>query len=284
MSDFILVFYHSAEQGYSIGVEAIIQFNASTLMQNNSNSSVAETDEFGLGLTNPVARRSFLRYTGAGLAVGGLWLAGCSKDNDPTTNDSVTDVGSGDTGVLNYAYALEQLEAAFYAQVVAGSYFASATAAEKALFTDLKDHEAIHAAFFKQALGNSAIKALTPDFNGIDFTQRTTAAGSAKMGVLNAAMAFEDLGVAAYNGAGRFISNNDYLTLAGKIVSVEARHAAAIRELITQNSFVADDVVELTGNNNNPRGTERSKRPPVVLETANKFLATGSKLSANSFA
>ena len=32
-----------------------------------------------------------------------------------------------------------------------------------------------------------------------------------------------------------------------------------------------------------PRGTERSKRPPVVLETANAFLAAGSKLSAKSY-
>ena len=65
-------------------------------------------------------------------------------------------------------------------------------------------------------------------------------------------------------------------------MSVEARHAAAIRELIETNSFVKDDVVELTGSN--PRGTERSKRPPVVLETANQYLAAGSKLSARSFA
>ena len=234
------------------------------------------------GKTAQTARRSFLRYSGAGLAVGALWLAGCSKDDDPSGNNSVLDVGSGDTGVLNYAYALEQLEAAFYAQVAggaSGSYYAGANATEKGIFNDLRDHEAIHAAFFKQALGSAAIKALTPDFSGIDFTQRTTVAGSTKMGVLNAAMAFEDLGVAAYNGAGRFITSVDYLTLAGKIVSVEARHAAVIRELLATNTFVASDVVDTT-----TTGLEKSKRPPVVLQTANKFLAADSQLSANSFA
>ena len=235
------------------------------------------------GLLTPVARRSFLRYSGAGLAVGGLWLAGCSKsDSDTAANNNFTDVGTGDTGILNYAYALEQLEAAFYAQVVAGGpgtwYAGPATAAEKAIFNDLKDHEAIHAAFFKAALGTSALAARVPDFTGIDFSQRTTAAGSAKMGVLNAAMAFEDLGVAAYNGAGRFISSADSLTLAGKIVSVEARHAALIRELIAANTFVASDVVD-TANT----GKEKSKRPPEVLNTANNFLAIGSKLTANNF-
>ncbi|MBH8560459.1 ferritin-like domain-containing protein [Hymenobacter negativus] len=261
-------------------------------MHNSTNSSV----DLAAGLGTPVARRSFLRYSGAGLAVGGLWLAGCSKDDDNNPTAGFIDVGTGDTGILNYAYALEQLEAAFYAQVVAGDYFknANTSAAEKALFTDLKDHEAIHAAFFKGAITSGRITdSLQPDFSGIDFSQRTTAAGSAKMGVLNAAMAFEDLGVAAYNGAARFISSVDYLTLAGKIVSVEARHAAAIRELLTQNTFVANDVVDLTtstpnnsGGTGNLTGTgmERSKRPPVVLETANKFLAANSKLSANSFA
>lgn len=270
-------------------------------MQNSHNSPLVRPTESGHGPFGAVGRRSFLRYSGAGLAVGGLLLAGCSDDDDDIDpNANLIDVGSGDTGILNYAYALEQLEAAFYAQVVmagSGTYFNSSSTsnAEKAIFNDLKDHEAIHAAFFKAALGSAAIKGLTPDFSGIDFTQRTTAAGSTKMGVLNAAMAFEDLGVAAYNGAGRFITSNDYLTLAGKIVSVEARHAAVIRELLTVNTFVANDVVNLDAsstNNGAPgaagavigTGLERSKRPPAVLEIANKFLTTGSKLSANSFA
>lgn len=80
------------------------------------------------------------------------------------------------------------------------------------------------------ALGTNAIKALTPDFSTINFGDR--------MSVLNAAQAFEDLGVQAYNGAGRCITNVDYLTLAVKTVSVEARHTALIRNLISYNSFV----------------------------------------------
>ncbi|SFP93361.1 ferritin-like domain-containing protein [Hymenobacter arizonensis] len=254
-------------------------------MKNQLTAPLAEADAPARLLTKPVARRSFLRYTGTGLALGGLMLAGCDNDDpeiDPNANR--LDVGSGDTGILNYAYALEQLEAAFYTQVVAGgagSYFATASAAEKAILTDLRDHEVIHREFFKAALGSAAIKQLEVDFSSIDFNLRAAATGATRMGVLDAAKAFEDLGVAAYNGAGRFISSNDNLVLAGKIVSVEARHAALIRELLTPNTFVADDVVEISGPN--ARGTERSKRPQVVLETANNFLAAGSKLSANSF-
>ncbi|MGI4884145.1 MAG: ferritin-like domain-containing protein [Janthinobacterium lividum] len=245
-------------------------------------------------LLTPVARRSFLRYSSAGLALGGLYLAGCSKDDDNNpSNGTLIDVGTGDVGILNYAYALEQLEAAFYTQVVAGTYYVGASAAEKAIFSDLQAHEVIHRDFFKGAITTGRITdALMPDFSNIDFTQRTTTSG--KLGVLNAAMAFEDLGVAAYNGAGRFITSATYLTLAGKIVSVEARHAAVIRELLTINTFVGNDVVNLdTASTNNGApgatgsvtgtGLERSKRPQVVLATANTFLMAGSKLSATNF-
>ena len=234
----------------------------------------------------PIKRRSFFMYAGATAGATALVLAGCSKDD---SSPSTVDVGSGDTGVLNYAYALEQLEAAFYAQVVAGKYFTSLTtsgadAAEKQIFTDLALHEKIHADVFKAALGSNAIKALTPDFSSIDFTSRTS--------VLNAAQSFEDLGVQAYNGAGRYISSADYLTLAGKIVSVEARHAALIRDLISYNSFVGPVSGSSVTNNSiiDPSTTsatarmEQSKAPSAVLAIANTFLASGSKLTASSFA
>jgi len=225
-------------------------------------------------------------YAGATAGATALVLAGCSKDDSAP---GTVDVGSGDTGVLNYAYALEQLEAAFYAQVLTGKYFTSLTAsgadaAEKQIFTDLALHEKIHADFFKAALGSNAIKALTPDFSKIDFTNRTS--------VLSAAQSFEDLGVQAYNGAGRYITDPNYLTLAGKIVSVEARHAALIRDLISYNSFVGP-VNNATVTDNSiidPSTTsatarmEQSKSPSAVLTIANNFLMPGSKLTASSFA
>jgi len=169
--------------------------------------------------------------------------------------------------------------------VLAGDYFTKLTTgnAEKQIFTDLALHEKIHVDFLKTALGTNAIKALTPDFSTITFSDR--------MSVLNAAQAFEDLGVQAYNGAGRYITNVDYLTLAGKIVSVEARHAALIRDLISYNSFVgpvsgatvtSNAVIDPSLTSATSR-QEQSKAPSVVLATANTFLAPGSKLTANSF-
>lgn len=233
----------------------------------------------------PIKRRSFFMYAGATAGATALVLAGCSKDDStPGTIDVSNGSSDINISVLNYAYALEQLESAFYTQVLGGGYFTGSTinAAEKQIFTDLALHEKIHADFFKAALGANAIKALTPDFSSINFGDRTQ--------VLNAAQAFEDLGVQAYNGAGRFITSADYLTLAGKIVSVEARHAGIIRDLISYNSFVgpvngstvtSNAVIDPSLTSNTAR-QEQSKLPAVVLQTANTFLATGSKISANS--
>ncbi|MBT2557710.1 ferritin-like domain-containing protein [Hymenobacter sp. ISL-91] len=230
-------------------------------------------------------RRSFLRYSGAGLAVGGLLLAGCDDDDDDIiTPPGTIDLGSGDNGVLNYAYALEQLEAAFYAQVKTGAYYKglAANSAEKQVFDDLAIHEQIHADFFRKVLDTKAIKALEPDFSTIKFDDRNS--------VLGAAKSFEDLGVAAYNGAGRYIQTAAYLLIAGKIVSVEARHAALIRDLINYNTFVASDVVDLftpTSGTSAPgvgsgTGKEKSMTPNDVVNMANKFLKDGSKISASN--
>jgi len=220
-----------------------------------------ETKTEGVNL----GRRSFLRYAGTGVAaVGVLTAASCHKDNKIMTNTGI-DIGNGDIGILNYAYALEQLEAAFYIQVIATPY-AGITVAETARLTEIRDHEVCHREFFKAALGSNAIQALTPDFSSIDFTSRAK--------VLAQAQAFEDTGVTAYNGAGYLIQSPAYLTLAGKIVSVEARHAAYIRDLIAAGSF--GDTTVLDAN-----GMDQQKTIAQVLPIANTYLKT--KVNASNF-
>ena len=106
-------------------------------------------------------------------------------------------------------------------------------------------------------LGANALTNLEVDFSSIDFGSRTS--------VLGAAKAFEDLGVSAYNGAGALIKDPLYLTLAGKIVSVEARHAALIRDLLNNGTF-ADDL--------DMNALDIHKLPPAVLAIAGKYIKT----------
>jgi hypothetical protein len=202
-------------------------------------------------------RRSFLQYAGAGAAGVALIAAGCKKDDNQNSGSGVN-LGSGDIGILNYAYALEQLEAAFYDAVIKTPYN-NIPANELALLTDIRDHELAHREFFKKAIGASAIPALEVDFTSINFSVRDN--------VLATAKAFEDLGVSAYNGAGKLIKDPNYLLLAGKIVSVEARHAALIRDLISNGTFADSTVVDANG-------LDAARTPAQVLAMAQSFLRT----------
>ncbi|HET7116249.1 MAG TPA: ferritin-like domain-containing protein [Hanamia sp.] len=213
------------------------------------------------GMAKTFSRRKFFGIMGAGSALV-VTAAACHKTHIGGGNGGV-DLGSGDIGILNYAYALEQLEAAFYTQIISAPY-SGINAMEKSYLTDIRDHEIAHREFFKAALGSSAIQSLQVNFSAIDFTSRTSVLGTAK--------AFEDLGVSAYNGAGKLISNPDYLTLAGKIVSVEARHAAWIRDMITPGSFADMTAVDMNG-------LDVEREPNDVLSIAGAFLKT--KLDAS---
>lgn len=223
-------------------------------------------------------RRNFLKISGLTMVGTTLLLAGCNDDDSsiapsnqlPGVRNGKFDLGGGDFGVLTYAYALEQLEADFYTKVVNGSSFNSNfTEEDRAILVDLYNHEVIHREFFKAALSgalpdptNQLLPTLAFDYSGLDFSSRSA--------VLATAKALEDTGVAAYNGAGRLITSPDYLLLAGKIVSVEARHASAIRSLINPNSkdFAGDDIV------NGTTGLDVAKTPAEVLDIAGGFITT----------
>lgn len=209
-----------------------------------------------------VSRRNFLGYIGGASALL-LTAAACKKDDTPASNTGVN-LGSGDVGVLNYAYALEQIEAAFYTKVFE-SVYSGISASENALLGDIRDHEVAHREFFKNALGTSAIPALELDFSTINFGSRDS--------VLGAAKAFEDLGVTAYNGAGKLLVSADYLTLAGKIVSVEARHAAYIRDLISNGSFADNTALDANA-------LDMARTPAEVLAIAGTYVKT--KLNASN--
>ena len=201
-------------------------------------------------------RREFLKLAAAGAAALALpsALSGCHVLG--AAGRQKLDFGD-DFGVLNYAYALESLEAEFYQRVVK-SPPPDLKPGELEILSDIHDHEVQHRRFLKRALQVLRVHVPEPDFSSIDFTSR--------MGVLTQAKAFEDLGVAAYNGAGERLKLAEFLTIAGKIVSVEARHAAVIRDMLNPMSrdFAGDDVVDA-------QGLDRAMSPGDVLAQAQKY-------------
>lgn len=186
------------------------------------------------------SRRNFLKLGGLAVVGSSLMLYSCEPESEEilsadarargVNNKRVFNLGEGDLAILNYAYILEQLEAAFYAQVVDGDMLSfNAENGDYEIFYDIYQHELIHRDFFEFALDSlfdpgEVAPNLEFDFSAVDFSDRST--------VLAFSQVLEDTGVQAYNGAGKLLQNVDYLLLAGKIVSVEARHASAIRDLI----------------------------------------------------
>ena len=154
---------------------------------------------------------------GGALLAGGVLIEGL-----PTLSAQATPSKSGDVAIWNFALTLEYLEAAFYAEAQAKGKL-TGSAADFAQVVG--GHERDHVAFLEHALGSAAVAKPTFNFG-------STTSDQAKF--IATAIALEDTGVAAYNGQG------PNLTVAGRgpaamIVSVEARHAAWIRDIANEN-------------------------------------------------
>lgn len=214
-------------------------------------------------LARAMQRRSFFQVAGMTLATSTLVLAGCGKD-DPEPTPAVTENvlvlgGTGDAGILNYAYLLEQLEAAFYQKVVAAPP-TDLLPGELAYLTDLRDHELIHREYLKVVLGNTAYDASLSaplEFNFSSLTLTT------RVGVWTAAQQLEDIGVAAYNGAGKLLTVATNLLALGKLASVEARHAALVHEILQPDSFASTVGAD---------GLDDAKTPAEIIALLKPFL------------
>ena len=219
------------------------------------------------------SRREFMRM--AGLLGGTLVLAACGKDDNttaPTTGALALNFAQ-PLDVLKYAFALEALEADFYTKVAANGAFSTAfsSSSERQILTDIRDHEVAHREFFKAAIaanGGTAPTLSTKYPASVDFTSRSS--------ILATAKTFEDLGVSAYNGAARYLAKDAtvaLLTIAGKVVSVEARHASAIRDLISPDTDAFANVSDLASlGASETSGLDAKASPSAVLAAAQPFI------------
>jgi len=158
-------------------------------------------------------RQALLRRA---LAVGGtLTLGGVVVAGLPGLAHSAPSPAQ-DARILNLVLLLENLEAEFYAEALRRG---SLKGELRQFARVVGSHERAHVAFITKALGRAARKKPTFAFgNATRNPARFTAA----------ALALEDLGVAAYNGQAANLTKPT-LAAAARIVSVEARHAAWIR-------------------------------------------------------
>ena len=228
-------------------------------------------------LTSEGSRREFLRLAGlTGGALAALAITGCGDDDDDPTgtgngNGTITLNFSQPVDVLKYAFALEALEADFYTRVASNAGFNTAftSASERQMITDIRDHEVAHREFLRAAItaAGGTLPTLTPAYGTLNFGNRAA--------VLATARTFEDLGVGAYNGAGRYlVARTDLLTIAGKIVSVEARHAAAIRDVLEPNTdfFANVSRPQALPGSNETDGLDTKATPQQVIAAAGPFI------------
>lgn len=158
-----------------------------------------------------------------------------------------------DVEVLNYALTLEHLEAAFY--LLANDYDLGVDPFNIAIndyATLAGEHEAAHVATLTDVvtqLGGEPVAAAEYDFGVTDAAS-----------FLATAATLENVGVAAYDGAGQFLQSPDLLTAAGTIVAVEARHAAYFNTTIGDSPF--------------PAAVETPMTPDEVLEAAGPFIVS----------
>ncbi|MFN4315570.1 MAG: ferritin-like domain-containing protein [Chitinophagaceae bacterium] len=141
--------------------------------------------------------------------------------------------------ILNYALTLEYLEAKFYQMGSASSGLIPSGAPTMAIQT-IGAHETAHVNFLRTAItaaGGTPVSEPTFDFTAGGAFSNVFGSYATFLAV---AQTFEDTGVRAYKGQAAqasLMANNDVLTAALNIHSVEARHASHIRQMRKANGF-----------------------------------------------
>ena len=164
-----------------------------------------------------LTRERFLRravVAGGTLAVGGVVIAGL-----PRLAASAPQSAAQDAEIFNFALLLEYLQAAFYGEAVERGEL---TGELLEFARVVAEHERAHVDYLLNVLGGGAREEPSTDFG--DATADPDAFGAA-------AVALEDVAVAAYNGQAANLTKNA-LRAAATIISVDARHAAWIRSII----------------------------------------------------
>ncbi len=194
---------------------------------------------------DPASRKRFLSMAGgAGAATAfATFLAACGGGSDDDEGSTAGDdsgptaspaggaaatkepnpdpqAGTDDLEIVNYALALEQLETAFYADVIDSGLFRGA---DLAMIEQFGENEQEHL---------EALEATVEKLGGeVPTAPKTKFPLTNPTGVLKLASELENGGAAAYLGQANRIRSKEVLAAALSIHSVEARHAATLNSL-----------------------------------------------------
>lgn len=200
-------------------------------------------------------RRAFLKS--AGLMAAGAATIGLASMPEEAEAQAINDAT-----ILNFALNLEYLEAEFYLRAAFGRGLLAAdiggtgrmggvNGGRKVTFAtplieqyarEIATDEQAHVKFLRSALGSARVARPGINLAG-SFTAAARAAGlitanqtfdafANETNFLLAAFIFEDVGVTAYKGAARFITNKNFLEAAAGLLAVEAYHAGEIRTIL----------------------------------------------------
>jgi Ferritin-like domain len=226
-------------------------------------------------------RRSLLRGAGA-LAAGAAAAALLSPPKAFAVSPALTfaDIpGTGDIKVLNYALALEDLEADLYTQ----AFQRLTVGGKNKLGIEMKGMnlgfnnpdvyfmhvfgivEASHRDFLRGALGSAAIPQFKYNFNMQNLTRKQ---------IVDLVYTAEATGTGAYLGAINYLQTKTYLQIAGAIQGTEARHTAVFAQIANQLFNEGLNTAPLTKQYGGSNGIDQPIAPDTVLKAVSGFIVT----------
>jgi rubrerythrin len=182
--------------------------------------------------SDPSSRKRFLKMMGGAGAASAfaVFLAACGDDDDASSSGNamaeqeMQAAGRRDLEIVQYALTLEHLETDFYNAVIDSGVVTNRKLAETAKL--IRDAEQAHV---------DTLTGVVKDLGGTPMRPKTTfdsVLEGGEMMVLETAATVENLGAAAYLGQAGRIKSKDLLAAALSIHSVEARHAAALNQVV----------------------------------------------------
>ncbi len=186
------------------------------------------------GVKSPARRQFFALAT----AVGGVALAGALYK--PAQADIVASLGKIfylDPTVLNFAFAIEELEADFFARSFRTAGFQQLTGAERAAFSIFADQDQSHKTLLESLRGPfNARNAGSFETLNASESRRPRIFTYPPLGsrddLLKTALDIKENALFTYHGAVGLVRNKKLLGVAAAIAGVEGRHVAVLRDMM----------------------------------------------------